>query len=381
MPSHQRIDSFDGLRTLAVACVVITHYASADSVLRKLGIGWAIIGVQIFFVLSGFLITKLLIEKYFERESFCGGFAAFLIARTCRIVPLAYVVVGIVAIFSSEALPPHFVRDNLLFVSNLYTVRTGLWYPYLGHYWSLAVEMQFYLLFPLFVWLFRRCLARALVIAMLVLLIAQTIIVTYGGYADPRCLLPIRADAFLWGGLLYCLSQTREFVRTTHILMIVGGILFIGESIVITVTGSIPLRSQMTVGNVLFAGIVGAAMQSDGRFSRFLCTPVLRHLGKISFGIYIWHPVMWLVWARVRDLAGGLPYKLLDLMPLWAVLTLATVVFAEVSWFVLEVPANRLGHRMAGKMLKAGREREARRPVGGGQQADRLVLAEQEVNN
>ncbi|WP_250538732.1 MULTISPECIES: acyltransferase [unclassified Caballeronia] len=353
MSSRQHIEAFDGLRALAVGCVVVTHYANADSVLRKIGVDWAIIGVHLFFVLSGFLITKSLKEKYFVANSFGSGFGAFLLARCFRIVPLAYAVIAIVGILSVEPLPPGFYRDNLLFISNFYTVRTGLWFPYLGHYWSLAVEMQFYLIFPAFVWVFRRNLIRALVVALSFTLLLQVAVGHYGKFVDPRFLLSTRADAFLWGSVVFCLSDTKWFMRYIRIMIATGGILFIGQSVGIAWFALKPAVAQMTVGNIFFSGILGAAMLPGSWFVRVLQNRFFRHLGKVSFGIYVWHPVMWLLWANAREFDGGLPYKMLDVMPLWMLLTLATVICAELSWLILETPANRLGHRLASKALRA----------------------------
>jgi peptidoglycan/LPS O-acetylase OafA/YrhL len=345
---NNHITSLDGLRTLAVAAVVVTHYAPGDSILRRLGIDWAVIGVHLFFVLSGFLITKLLIEKYFEGVSFAKGFAAFWIARTFRIVPLAFFAIAVVWIFSPTALPLELLTYNLTFTSNFYTAKTNDWLPYTGHFWSLAVEMQFYLLYPFFIWMVRKHALQALIVAMGALLLIQEIVAKHSGFPGFVFLLPARADAFMWGGVLFCLSKQLTFPRTVKVMALVGAIIYVGQSFCSHTFGTSSFIPQMLIGNVLFAGIVGMTMVPGSLLQIALSNRVLVHFGKISYGIYIWHPIMWLVYARVNASADGILYHL----PLLIDLLVLTIVFSELSWLLFEKKLNSLGHRWSMRILQ-----------------------------
>ncbi|WNC90970.1 acyltransferase [Paraburkholderia sp. FT54] len=328
---------------------MITHYAPGDSILRKLGIDWAVIGVHIFFVLSGFLITKLLSEKYFATDRFMAGFAAFLVARTVRIIPLAFFALAVVALLSTEPLPKGFFEYNLTFTSNIYTARTGEWFPDVGHYWSLAVEMQFYLIFPFFVWAFRRRLLPALIIATAALYLLQEVVARYSGFANPGFLLTGRADAFLLGGILFCMTKRPDFAFFAKMALAFGCTVYVGQSFGREFLQTSAFISQMPIANLLFAGLVGVAMLNGSVVDRVFSNHILVHFGKVSYGIYIWHPIMWLVYPFLNNATHGAISRHVSLILL---LVLLTIGFAEASWHLFEKQLNTIGHRWSSKILK-----------------------------
>ncbi|MFM0438518.1 acyltransferase [Paraburkholderia strydomiana] len=354
MSRNNHILALDGLRTFAVASVLITHYADGTSFLRHLGIDWAIVGVHIFFVLSGFLITKLLIEKYFHSDVFISGFAAFLAARVARILPLAFLAVGFIALFSPVS--GQFLAYNLTFTSNFYTARTGEWFPYAGHYWSLSVEMQFYLLFPVFLWVFRKRLLAFMIVALIIALLSRYALSHISDYKNPSLLLPARVDAFLWGGLLFCASGSLSFRRISQVLFWLGAVVYFGQSVLLGLA-HISTMPDMSLGNVCFTGLVGLTMCKGSLFARIFSNKTLVHFGKISYGIYIWHPIMWLARSTINDATGGILY--ISHVPIWTVLAVLTIFFAEISWVAVERPINTRGHQLAAHLLKMGTRRKS----------------------
>jgi len=139
----------DGLRAFAVAAVMVHHLLDIESVRHVFSPG--LLGVRLFFVLSGFLITGLLVEG---RDALDVGVAQgasvlrrFYVRRTLRIFPLYYLVLGIALVFGGE--------DTRVQLPSLATYTYNLWIAGLGwfpahfaHFWSLCVEEQFYLLWP-----------------------------------------------------------------------------------------------------------------------------------------------------------------------------------------------------------------------------------------
>ncbi|TCG02866.1 hypothetical protein BZM27_52660 [Paraburkholderia steynii] len=106
--------------------------------------------MHIFFALSGFLITKLLVEKYFLAQSFWRGLTAFWVARVFRILPLAYFAVVVVAYVLDHPASSRFLLiQSDVHIKHLH-IATGDWLPHTGHFWSLAVEMRHFSILYLF---------------------------------------------------------------------------------------------------------------------------------------------------------------------------------------------------------------------------------------
>ena len=139
----QRISGLDLLRTLAILLVLLAHYPKTGNGLltRALNLGWT--GVDLFFVLSGYLIAGQLFKSLAEGEQV--GYGGFYLRRLLRTLPTYYVVLGVYFLLS-----PAPGWKYLVFLQNFDNPKT------FAPSWSLCVEEQFYLVFPLFVWLFHR---------------------------------------------------------------------------------------------------------------------------------------------------------------------------------------------------------------------------------
>jgi peptidoglycan/LPS O-acetylase OafA/YrhL len=161
----------DGLRGLAVIAVVAHHYA--EHFWHSSGGGpVALAAVRLFFVLSGFLITGILLRSKEEidrgRQTMAGALRIFYLRRALRIFPLYYLTI---AIGVAANLPP--AREILpwlcAYLVNVRVERTGEWVEVFSHFWTLSVEEQFYLFWPLLIFCVRRRHLPAVIVATVVL--------------------------------------------------------------------------------------------------------------------------------------------------------------------------------------------------------------------
>jgi peptidoglycan/LPS O-acetylase OafA/YrhL len=371
VPVH--VPALDGVRGFAVL-IVIFHNAgwiagSSEQFVIKLfsaisATGW--IGVSLFFALSGLLITGILLDSR-GREGF---FLSFYLRRTLRIFPLYYFFVAVTVFVAAPlAWSPEWAAD----------VRTGQW-PYwlyvsnwtqpfkidiygLTHLWSLAVEEQFYLVWPLLAyWLGRRGLAQ-LAVAMIV----AGPFIRYGLRAAG---LPIDAtyfftiarwDALAAGALLAALLRSergRELVsvwtgRTTLALTLALAALvvvqrgFHSDDLPITVIGQSIIAGLSTC---LLAYAVEAGPGALRGVQRVLAWPVLRTLGKYSYAMYVFHfPIHHALkvplgpWVEDTDDA----LRIVRVFAYLALVLLLTFGASLLSWRLLEKPFLDLKERWA----------------------------------
>ena len=340
IPAERRIIGFDGLRAVAFLMVFVSHKASSP---RTEALGNA--GVWLFFVLSGFLIVRILAAA---RDGVEAGAATpmdslrvFYRNRIARIVPVYYVFLFVLyttRLGSSLNLGDDaFKLSTWLYLTNLYVDRNG-WGTELGHLWSLAVEQQFYLLFaPAALFLPRRHLASlcwALVCASALMHVAlwwsgawpisfdvDTVanlgLIALGGLAGLRVqLLPgwFRTDAALAGARALFLALP----------LLAGG--SYGWLIVGRLSG------------LLAALLLLQIVQSPGsRAVALLDTAWLRRIGVISYGAYLFHVPLHAVPMLT---AVGLQLTVPRVVSLALDLSL-TLLLAEASWRLLESPARR----------------------------------------
>lgn len=327
----------DSLRAFAVGSVMLWHFHPGIPG-RFIPLG---MGVQLFFVLSGFLITGILLRGAPNAE-FIGR---FYIRRALRLFPLYYVVIAIVAIFSQE------MRDAwsfyALYGANFWVVENQRW-GVATHFWSLAVEEQFYLIWPFVVlWTLRR----RLVLMCVILIVAGPIfrlgmaLIARNDFAF--VLLPGSADALSCGALLALLGPPRLTPPALVVASIsaAGSVLFwrYGSASVISVAlFSICLP-------LMYVIVGGAARGFSGAIGWLLMRPTLRYLGKISYGLYVIHLFM-------AEVAQYLFYHISIDHP-YAVATIcagATITLAAISWHFLESPINRRRDLIA-RTIFAGR--------------------------
>lgn len=309
------IPQFDGLRGVAILLVLIAHSGFIEALPHLGNLEYARFGVDLFFVLSGFLITGILLDSK-ESEHYFRNFYA---RRALRIWPLYYAVLFLAFVVTPMLAPstkpeagvwPAFV----FYVQNIALVHR-VTYPFgLGATWSLAVEEQFYLTWPLLVFLLKRrtiaLVSVSLVFVSLSLRLAGYFHDAPSGFVHQFTLSRLDAIAFgtlaaLWLRSPSC-TLDRWRIRAYQFLAL-------------GLTGAILARILMhrnssivgyTFLGMTFAGLLGISLVSDAPSSllgRGLSARWLRYIGKISYGIYLLHVPIFLLWLRFIGSRNYLP--------------------------------------------------------------------------
>lgn len=331
----------DGLRAVAVVAVVCFHAGLA-------GWGGGYVGVDVFFVISGYLITGLLLCDL-RRGRF--SLLAFCERRVRRLLPALYLVLCVTAVLAWLMLPPTLLRDwakslgaALFSVSNLYFWRSAGYFDLgqderlLLHTWSLGVEEQFYLLLPALLVLVMRVRPRAVpgvlaALAMLSWVAADTLLVSTRSSAA-FYLLPFRAWELLLGGCLAAAAGTRLDParvpdRLAQAAAVVGGLMLLGSIVGLNSEARVPGRDALwpVLGTVLLL----AFARPDQGVGRWLaCAPVVA-VGQGSYSLYLWHQPL-LALARILSPGPLAPDALTGVLAL-------TLVLAACTWRWVEQPA------------------------------------------
>jgi peptidoglycan/LPS O-acetylase OafA/YrhL len=347
----------DALRAFAVLAVLVSHFSPLTSKFytftRLIELGG--LGVRLFFVLSGFLITGILLrsKSYCEKDglSVLHAFRQFYARRVLRIFPLFYLVLGLAAVLN---IPP--VRQTFAwhaaFLTNFYIVLHG--FNHLtSHFWSLAVEEQFYLAWPWVILLVSR---RRLYAAILVTIAVGPVFRLFfglgtGSYATS--MFPLSCLDTLGVGALLALRkdqlagpQSREYPFGKAGLLL--GFAALGAFILLGALhqGRMIGYAIFDVGAALLAGwvVLRASIGFRGPIGKLLEIKPLIYLGTISYGIYVYHNFIPYVMYKTL----GLPsianvLRLPDAWPLDSLLKAGITVFvAALSWHFFERPINNL---------------------------------------
>jgi peptidoglycan/LPS O-acetylase OafA/YrhL len=346
------VRELDGIRGIAVAFVMIAHFVP-DEVIYRLPL--AIMGVQQFFVLSGFLITGILLRS---RAGIASGSIAtssavlgFYARRFIRLMPLFYVTLGVTWLLGLRE-----VRDTLPwhlgYLSNVYVAATGEWPGRLSHFWSLAVEEQFYFIWPAVI-LFTP---RRYLLAALLGVAAVGPIFRIAGSALGIDWMPLYTLPFGWldslaiGGVLaYALDTSTGDERIRRALSRLG--FWVGVPVVVLSCVDIARQTnwaawfrptlEPTVWACFFAWTIESTLRRRGSTS----TAALRfrplvYIGTISYGLYVLHTfASGLLDATLVPAGLSTPSTVPGQLASW---TLVSLGLASVSWYTLERPLNRL---------------------------------------
>lgn len=314
-----RIPELDGLRGMAILLVLIYHYfvivvgvesnTLISHVARRLSLTWS--GVDLFFVLSGFLIGGILLDN---KES-TNYFKVFYIRRTCRILPLYFAWIALFLVLTTAFASFSFstpVRDvfsdplpiwsYVTFTQNIVMSLKGIWGPHwFGVTWSLAVEEQFYLLLPLIIrFAPRNRLPYLLIFGILAAPIIRVVLYNFHpNFAlSTYVLMPCRTDSLLLGVLGAYLVRhdfvMRSLTANTLPLYAVFSLLLLGVAI-LTLTpswiGSMGASylgySWLALTYLLFLLI--SITERRGLVTAIARNGLLRRLGNVSYGVYIFH--------------------------------------------------------------------------------------------
>jgi len=352
------LPGLDGVRALAVIGVLFYH---ADLVWMKGGF----LGVDVFFVLSGFLITSLILEE-FDRSGKID-FAKFYLGRARRLLPAVLLMLAVVAVAAAI-----FYRDvasqvkadsiaSLFYVNNWWYIFSSQSYfefigrpPMLKHLWSLSVEEQFYFIWPAVAYLLVkrwarrgvRLVALAVAIASTAWMIALSIMNGFPDFADPsrayfgtdsHCmgLLIGAAVATAWrpGRLRKDVAPSAKWIITGTGVAALLGVLyfffFVGEY-----TTWLYRSGGFLVLSVIVAALIAMATHPASPLGPWLGTQPLRYIGQRSYGLYLWHWPIFMVTRPNLDVPIDGPL-------LFAFRLALTFGIAELSFRFFEMPIRR----------------------------------------
>ncbi len=352
LPRVGYLPALDGLRALAVMAVLFYHG----------GVKWmpgGFLGVDVFFVISGYLITSLLLGDF--RDFRRIRFGRFYLRRARRLLPALFLMLGVVAIYALLFLPDTVAELRgqelaaIFYVENWYLIFHKVSYfvavgrpSMLRHVWSLAVEEQFYLIWPL---VFSFLLARwgrqrdKLFAAVVAMALASTVLmaVLYKPYTDPSRVYfgtDTRASTMLIGAALAIVWTPWRLTRNTakgaplvlDVMAIVG---FVGVMWFFLNAGEFDnwmYRGGFLVLALFSAALIAATVHPANRVSKAVfAIPVLVWIGVRSYGIYLWHWPIFMVTRPHSDVPlTGIPLLVLRIG--------LTFVFATLSYKYVEEP-------------------------------------------
>ena len=357
----------DSLRAIAVILVLLSHY--------YIGGPWGDFGVRLFFVLSGFLITSIICT---HRENMAEtGTSPILVAknfyirRSLRLFPIYYIALLIyVALeFLSKKQYSNIINDwpfHFFYLTNVLVFLRGEWVGPLSPYWSLSVEEQFYLIWFWLILLFpRKTLPYAIVFAIFLAPLFRLGAFLFGldHYSD--VLLPACLDMLAAGSLLavvthsYYRKQFNYFVlwcktnsRAIMITAAIGGVVLLLISFGLDKESLLKRLSFNIVSSFVFVVIVYVCHKGvEGWFGKLLSTNWLVQIGKFSYGIYIYHMLIFSIFADYFDslvmesliIQGTLFYGLIRFLAI----TFVTLLVSYCSWVYIESPILKLKNRFS----------------------------------
>jgi peptidoglycan/LPS O-acetylase OafA/YrhL len=383
-PRQGHIPELDGLRGIACLSIVVSHCIGAiipsidmlvwpETIFLTLQYFlWG--GVDLFFVLSGFLIGGILIDHRGAQNFF----AAFWTRRAARILPVLFIVVAAYSLLL--ALRPYIGASFLDLWLLKEPITSPLWYltftqtipmmmitdlgpQWLAVTWSLAIEEQFYLFFPFLVVLLPPRRLAAVMIAFAVLgLVSRGLVHHYVGWSAAYILLPCRMDCLSIGVLIAIavrnpgmLARLREYRRPLDIVTVGFAVLLIGDNFNLlrdAIKPTSPLAADMvftliySVLALFFAlCLLRLFLHPRGLYHRCLAWKPLTWLGLISYGLYMYH-------QPVNGLVHGLLFHDEPRVGSWwefvvALLVMSIAILLSVlSYRFIETPIRRAAHRV-----------------------------------
>ena len=354
------LPTLDGWRAVAIVWVLLAHDQMRFSprihdILNETGDR----GVQLFFALSGLLICGRLLRE--EAESGRISMRGFYLRRLFRIQPAALLYLAVMALFTIVGVIPKFwpgILGAVLMVRNLWPGMQGYEFWFTSHFWSLSVEEHFYLMLPAFLVLVKRG-RLAILCAAVVLLETWRILVFHHRPFQTWTWQPyLRTDTSLSVivlGAVSALALARPRVRALAVR-------YLQPWVAIGYVAVIFWRLQVHHSNVdhillitTFPPLLVATMlHPQSPVSRVLELPPLRWIGRVSFSLYLWQQFFF---VPVNPPGPG------DWRSHWPLCWAASFACAALSYYLVETPMVRFGHRIAMRYTTAPSERERPEPA------------------
>ncbi len=359
---NSHLPALDAVRGIAILMVLGFHFTmltANDNRLSMMLCKLAVLGrcgVDLFFVLSGFLITGLL----FDAKGSTGFFRTFYARRVLRIFPL-YLVSLALWLWVLPLFGIHVVSDAIAQRQGwlwLHSTNIGLiwggpgYFGSLGHLWSLSIEEHFYLLWPLVVFFFdRRVLIRICACVAAAALLSRVIFMSMGDYGDAAYLLtPNRIDPLALGGMVALIARSpgglRPMIRPAKWIALISFALL---TLILLVRDRFHApehddKLMPTIGYTVLASgfaaciILAVSVQKSSKLWPIITAKPLRLFGKFSYALYIWHLFVfetilahWPMPKEASMLRYGVQYAVVG-----TVCMALSLAVAWISWHVLE---------------------------------------------
>lgn len=344
-----RITFLDGFRAIAILLVILDHYVprilDADNGPLSAAIveasGWSGAGVDLFFVLSGFLITGILVDSKGSKNFFLR----FYWRRSVRIFPAFYAFLGFMLLFHRDLFQHIRFPWFALYARNL-RGSDPTSDSILGHLWSLAVEEQFYIGWAIAVFFCSRRRLTQLTLLLIVLAPLTRAGLHFAGIDGYRIfrVTPARMDSLLFGSLIALAIRSGWAPRLPKLSLIGLGMALAGLVLLRIVSGGIDigiLSYQFFVPTLiplLFASLLGVCLHLPQQHAaiRFLSVNPLRVIAKYSYAIYLWHLFAAALTAFLIENTS--PLLNAAYIPIAFALSFG---MAVLSWYFIESPALR----------------------------------------
>ena len=342
----RHIPALDGLRGLAILLVLIFHWFPNTHWINTLPNGP--IGVTLFFVLSGFLITSILLQAR-EKNDFLTSFKSFIFRRALRIFPIYYLLLLAIYVLGrlGFSLQTDFFQHPeyyLFYAYNHYLEMRKDWSDLLSPFWSLAVEEQFYLIWPIIILAFpcsKRWKELFLFFGLIGILARYYFIFCKGGLGlyTITCV-----DCFSWGAWTAHLyrSNTLTWNKYCSLLLLVIGAGWIYVSVFQTDQDLGKMLGFRTLTSWIGMALIYFALNYSGRYQIFEWN-LLRWIGKISYGLYLYHMVVPNYFVQfLQRLSLDLSPSLAETLGIGALFLVA-----HLSFVFIERPIQKLKNRYA----------------------------------
>jgi peptidoglycan/LPS O-acetylase OafA/YrhL len=338
----------DGLRAVAVLLVMACHLGAFST--------WGgFIGVDVFFVISGFLISSVILTEIEESRFSLAGFYE---RRIRRIIPALMATLFVTTILACYFLLPSQLMDYAksllaatLSTSNIYFLKTSSYFANndtkpLLHTWSLAVEEQFYIFFPLFLMLVRRYFKARFKTAVVAVAVVSFLLSAYGAYAFPEATfyLPItRAWELMLGTMLFLnIFPPIRSVLMRNLLAVIGLLMIMACGWIYS--SRIPFPGIAALPPCVGAALIIAAGQTGKSLvGRLLSLKPVVFIGLISYSLYLWHwPIIIFQRMSMLQIPNASDHVLKGTT------LVISIVVATLSWWLVETPFRTGGLKLTG---------------------------------
>lgn len=330
----KKINQLDALRSFAAFSVIIHHFLPEFN-LGTFSFGW--IGVDVFFVISGYLITAILLEQ----KVFIGNklliIRNFLIKRILRLFPIYYLFISILLVLMYAFGMYVWDRGNEIYyytyTQNILFFKEGMKGIQANHLWSLAVEEQFYLFWP---WLVLNISNKNLIRSLVVIIPITLLFKSFASIANFRMLTVAHFDT-LGGGALIALLVKEKSEGFLLLINKIKGFLILATILLFTLSSFYKVDTffiPFSVFALSMGLVIGCYYNFTGILGYVLNNIKLQYLGKISYGLYLYHkPIPFFI--KIIISKSQIP---INNLILFVASFLLSIMIAHASYHLIEKP-------------------------------------------